>query len=85
MTDQYGKYRAEKLNGKPVGRSFVLDYDTDPYARVALAAYADSCEADHPQLAADLRAALAKPGPEGEPASFDEQQFTREAVRRNWI
>jgi hypothetical protein len=55
----YGKYRVEKINGKPVGRAFVLAYDSDPHARVALAAYADSCEADYPQLAADLHKQLA--------------------------
>lgn len=37
---------------------FVLKYTSDPHARVALAAYADSCEADYPLLAADLREAL---------------------------
>lgn len=55
----YGKYRVEKVNGKPVGRTFVLAYDNDPHAQVALAAYADSCEAEYPQLAADLRTQLA--------------------------
>lgn len=55
----YGKYRVEKVNGKPVGRVFVLAYDTDPHARTALAAYADSCAEDYPQLAADLRTDLA--------------------------
>lgn len=54
----YGKYRVEKSNGKPTGPVFVLAYATDPHARVALAAYADSCETDYPQLAADLRASL---------------------------
>ncbi|AVO21677.1 sulfatase-modifying factor enzyme [Mycobacterium phage MooMoo] len=38
--------------------SFVLRYTRDPHARVALAAYADSCEAEYPALAADLRKAL---------------------------
>ena len=54
----YGKYRIEKINGKPVGRAFVLAYDNDPHAAVALEAYADSCVDDYPQLAADLYAAL---------------------------
>lgn len=34
---------------------FVLDIDHDPHAAPALLAYADSCQATHPQLAADLR------------------------------
>lgn len=38
--------------------AFVLRYTTDPHAAVALAAYANSCEADYPKLAADLRDAL---------------------------
>lgn len=50
----YGKYRVEKVNGKPIGRCFVLDYDNDEHARVALEAYADSCESEFPALAADL-------------------------------
>lgn len=29
---------------------------TDPHAKAAIAAYADSCEADYPQLASELRA-----------------------------
>ncbi|MGX9669945.1 hypothetical protein [Mycobacterium sp. HM-7] len=38
--------------------AFVLRYTTDPHAAVALGAYANSCEADYPKLAADLRDAL---------------------------
>ncbi len=34
---------------------FVLDIDHDPHAKAALAAYAASCEAERPELAADLR------------------------------
>lgn len=37
---------------------FVLRHSTDPHAVVALRAYADSCQAECPQLAADLRAML---------------------------
>lgn len=33
---------------------FVLDCDHDPHAKAALKAYADSCRADYPKLAADL-------------------------------
>ena len=41
------------------GPVFVLAYARDAHARAALSAYADSCETDYPQLAADLRDALA--------------------------
>lgn len=37
---------------------FVLRYTSDPHARAALEAYAGSCEAEYPLLAADLRQAL---------------------------
>ncbi|WP_254383929.1 DUF5678 domain-containing protein [Mycobacteroides chelonae] len=33
---------------------FILRYTTDPHARVALEAYADSCRDEYPALAADL-------------------------------
>lgn len=36
-------------------RYFVLDMDHDPYARVALSAYADVCALTHPKLARDIR------------------------------
>ena len=35
---------------------FVLDIDHDKHAHAALQAYADSCESEYPQLAADVRA-----------------------------
>lgn len=54
----YPKYRVEKLNGKPVGPCFVLEFK-DRHARAALRAYAVSCEAEFPKLAADLRAQIA--------------------------
>ena len=34
---------------------FVLDLDHDPFALPALETYAENCEAEYPQLAADLR------------------------------
>ncbi len=34
---------------------FVLDLTHDPFAGAALSAYAGACEAEYPQLAADLR------------------------------
>lgn len=36
-------------------RYFILDLNHDPHARVAILAYANSCEADYPRLARDLR------------------------------
>jgi hypothetical protein len=37
---------------------FVLDLDHDPHARAALAAYRESCKAEHPMLADDLSTLL---------------------------
>lgn len=42
----------------PDGPVFVLAFTKDPHAAVALAAYAESCAAEYPKLAADLREAL---------------------------
>lgn len=49
----YGKYRVEKVNGKPVGQCFVLE-ERDPHAVAALRAYAESCIGEFPRLATDL-------------------------------
>jgi hypothetical protein len=49
----YGKYRVEKVNGKPIGEAFVLEQH-DPHAVAALRAYAESCVAEFPSLATDL-------------------------------
>ena len=49
----YGKYRVEKVNGKPVGQCFVLE-EHDPHAIAALRAYIDSCADEFPSLATDL-------------------------------
>lgn len=57
----YSKYTVTKADGTPVpGPLFILNYGKDPHARFALAAYADACQATHPVLAIDLRAALAR-------------------------
>jgi hypothetical protein len=55
----YGKYRISKdgESTDPDARYFVLRYDTDPHARVAMVAYAESVERDNPQLARDLKRA----------------------------
>lgn len=62
----YGKYRVERVDGSsgPGGKHegcdyFVLDLTHDHHAKAALKAYADSCRADYPLLAADLDDALA--------------------------
>ena len=59
----YDKFYVERTDatdqpgGKHAGcEYFVLDLDHDQHAGPALEAYAASCEADYPALAADLRA-----------------------------
>jgi len=42
----------------PNAEYFILRIDTDPHARVALKAYADSVEQDNPQFAKDIREQL---------------------------
>lgn len=67
MADRlHSKYRVERTDGRdqPGGdkagaRYFVLDYVHDPYARAALAAYIEACQATLPGLADDLRHQLA--------------------------
>lgn len=58
----YEKFRVERTDGKSAPgekhsgcRYFVLDLDHDPHAAPALKAYAESCESEYPNLAADLR------------------------------
>ena len=62
----YDKFRVERRDGSdaPGGKHdgcvyFVLDLIHDKHAFPALLAYADSCEAEYPLLAADLRALAA--------------------------
>lgn len=63
----YHKYNVERVDGAERDHNsihyggcslFVLDLHHDPYAMSAALAYADACEATHPQLAAALRDAL---------------------------
>lgn len=42
-------------------RYLVLDYATDPHAKAAVKAYADSLDGQNPQMADDLRDALVNP------------------------
>lgn len=54
----YNKYEVRRLDGSDEGenrRYFVLDVDRDPYARIALQAYALNCADDYPELAKDLK------------------------------
>ncbi|WP_374413322.1 hypothetical protein [Novosphingobium colocasiae] len=59
------RFCVTRRDGKPVrsdARYIVLDYaGADPHAVVALNAYANSIEADNPQMASDLRSALKSP------------------------
>lgn len=59
----YNKFRVERLDGQSEKGHlhngclyFPLDLTHDPHALKAALAYADSCERDNPELAADLRA-----------------------------
>lgn len=57
----FGKYIISKADGSDVdsnARCFVLRYDTDPHAKEAVHAYADSIQNDNPELAQDLWDAL---------------------------
>ncbi|KRS15669.1 hypothetical protein [Roseovarius indicus] len=67
MPDQsrglYNKFHVERTDGKSAPGEehdgceyFVLDITHDKFARAALSAYADACEADYPLLARDIRA-----------------------------
>jgi hypothetical protein len=58
----YEKYTVRRNDGEsaPCGvhhgcEYFVLDLTHDKHAKAALAAYAESCAAEYPQLAEDLR------------------------------
>jgi hypothetical protein len=41
----YQKYIVERVDGKPVGRTFTLEIDKDPFAKPALQAYRDAAAA----------------------------------------
>ncbi len=55
----YRKYRVQRLGDKAKKHAqceyYVLDLEHDRFAGPALSAYADACEATHPELARDLR------------------------------
>lgn len=57
------RYKIEKTNGEPINpnaKYFILRYDKDPHARVALLAYANSIALENPQLANQLIDDIAK-------------------------
>lgn len=55
----YNKFLVTRRDGRNIKHHqcdyFVLDVTHDPHAKIALQAYAASCQADYPLLAADLR------------------------------
>jgi len=61
------KFKVERLTPSSRGINhdhchyFVLDIDHDPHARTAASAYAESCETEYPNLAADLRGMVKRP------------------------
>lgn len=55
----YGKYRVEKVSGKPVGECFVLE-EHDPNALPALQTYAETVKQAFPALAVDLAAMITR-------------------------
>lgn len=51
------RYKLEKTNGEAMdadAKYFILRYDKDPHAQVAILAYAKSVENENPQLSRDL-------------------------------
>lgn len=61
----YNKFHVERADGKSEPGEkhhgceyFVLDLACDPFALPALRTYANRCEEEYPQLAADIRAKL---------------------------
>lgn len=59
------RFCVTRRDGKPIregARYIVLDYSgADEHAAKALSLYADSIEAENPEMAKDLRSALANP------------------------
>lgn len=63
----FAKFSVHRVDGSdtPGGKHencelYVLDATHDPHTTPALLAYADSCEADYPLLARDVRAMVAR-------------------------
>lgn len=60
----YAKYRVERVDGKPIGPCFVLEYHKDRWAAEALATYAQQCHSEAPELASSLKDVLAAVHPD---------------------
>ena len=60
----YQKYKIERVDGKPFtdrgNEYFVLCFERDPHAKVALKAYAESVKSENPDLYNDLMSTLNK-------------------------
>ena len=57
MKGLYRKYKIEKADGSPIDENaayFILRYDKDIFAMIALKAYADAVRFANPQLANDI-------------------------------
>lgn len=52
----YPKFQVQRTDGrvKEGAEYFVLDLANDPYARTAMAVYAEACKYDEPELSRDL-------------------------------
>ena len=95
----YEKYHVKRLNDTGGKHDncyfFVLDLDHDKHARPALWAYAESCEAEYPELAKDLRAAIydnTSNNPTGEPGHAEIERLPSQpnegpivAALRAWL
>lgn len=58
------RFCVTRTDGKPIraeARYIVLDYASDPHAKVAILAYAESIAAENPRLASDVRDAVVNP------------------------
>jgi erythromycin esterase-like protein len=80
-----GKFNVSRVDGSDAAggrhegcRYFVLDMTHDRHAIPALRSYADSCEADYPALARDLRQAAAEL--EASPAAPDQEGAASKSV-----
>jgi Lar family restriction alleviation protein len=78
------RFDVTRTDGHPIDparRYIVLDYaGSDPHAIVALRTYADSIEADNPQMAADVRDAIEHP--ENWPTQHSALHLLRQARER---
>jgi len=93
----YGKFFVHRVDGRdaPGGDKhptdyFVLDIVHDPFARIALAAYAAACKNEYPVLEKDLAAKLAPylddpKDPEPDPMMALNFRIPREKTDESWV